>query len=154
MSHETAAVTSQGRRTSRILRFQPDFSWSGIDRAVYKSDGGMSWQGIVRAELVGAADETKLPFHVRYFEIEPGGYSSREVHEHQHVVIVIRGSGAVALGKEVHSISVGDIVYVAPGEVHQFSNPESSAPFGFYCIVAAERDRPIVLSGDASACEI
>jgi ribulose-bisphosphate carboxylase large chain len=32
-------------------------------------------------------------FHVRYFEIAPGGYSTLEKHEHEHVVIPIRGRG-------------------------------------------------------------
>ena len=37
----------------------------------------------------------------------------------------------------------GDAVYVAPDEVHQFRNPSATEPFGFLCVVDAERDRPV-----------
>ena len=37
----------------------------------------------------------------------------------------------------------GDVVYVSPDEVHQFRNPSPTEPFGFLCIVDAERDAPI-----------
>jgi len=34
------------------------------------------------------------------------------------------------------------VVYIAPGDPHQFRNDEGDEPFGFLCIVNAERDRP------------
>jgi hypothetical protein len=35
------------------------------------------------------------------------------------------------------------VVYIAPNDPHQFRNPEEAGePFGFLCIVNAERDRP------------
>ena len=37
----------------------------------------------------------------------------------------------------------GDVIYVAPNDPHQFRNPDDATePFGFLCIVNAERDRP------------
>ncbi len=35
-----------------------------------------------------------------------------------------------------------DIAHVSPLDVHQLKN-ESSEPFGFFCIVDHERDRPM-----------
>ncbi|MFW6124633.1 MAG: alcohol dehydrogenase catalytic domain-containing protein [Pirellulales bacterium] len=93
------------------------------------------------------------PFHVRYFEIEPGGSSSREMHQHEHVIVVLRGRGSVALGEEALPISFHDVVYVAPWEVHQFSNPGGEEPFGFLCIVPADRDRPVPVDGGQTSCE-
>ena len=60
--------------------------------------------------------------------------------------MVLRGRGEVALGGEVHALSFGDTVYVAPHEVHQFRNVSGDEPFGFLCIVDAERDRPVIVT--------
>jgi ribulose-bisphosphate carboxylase large chain len=97
---------------------------------------------VTRALLVGGAGE-RTAFHVRYFEVAPGGFTTLERHAHEHVVVVLRGRGEVRLGGDVHALDFGDTVYVAPGEVHQFRNPSASEPFGFLCLVDAERDRPV-----------
>jgi ribulose-bisphosphate carboxylase large chain len=126
--------------TSRVLRWQPDFRWEGVPVEAYKSAAD-HWCGIQRTVLAGKHGE-QTAFHVRYFEIEPGGFSSREHHAHEHVVIVMRGSGKVQLGDDMHELSFGDVVYVAPHEVHQFRNV-SEEPFGFLCMVDARRDAPM-----------
>jgi len=56
---------------------------------------------------------------------------------------VLRGAGAVRLGEAVHPLGCGDTVYVAPHEIHQLRNPSASEPFGFLCLVDAERDQPV-----------
>ena len=127
--------------TSRVLRWQPGFRWEGVPVEAYKSPAD-HWCGIQRTVLAGKGG-AKTAFHVRYFEIAPGGFSSRESHRHEHAVIVLRGRGLVNLGNERHELGFGDTVYVAPHEVHQFLNP-TSEPFGFLCIVDAERDRPVL----------
>jgi ribulose-bisphosphate carboxylase large chain len=127
---------------SRILRFQLDFRWQGVPMTEYKAPGP-HWCGIKRASLVGETGE-QTQFHVRYFEIAPGGFSSLEHHAHEHVVVVLRGRGEVQLGRDQHALRYGDTIYVAPHEVHQFRNPSSEEPFGFLCIVDARRDAPVV----------
>ena len=97
---------------------------------------------MTRTSLVGGSDEIPVPFHLRYFEVEAGGFSSLEKHEHQHVVVIIRGRGRVTLGDRDSPVAFGDVVYIAPWEVHQFGNPDGPEPLGFLCMVPAERDRP------------
>jgi ribulose-bisphosphate carboxylase large chain len=97
--------------------------------------------GVLRSILVGQGGE-RTSFHARYFEIAPGGHTTLERHQHEHVVVVLRGAGEVILGDAVHPLGFGDTVYVAPQEVHQFRNP-SAEPFGFLCLVDAVRDRPV-----------
>jgi quercetin dioxygenase-like cupin family protein len=128
---------------SRVLRCQGDFRWPGVPVAEYKQSAEHH-RGVTRMGLVGDAGEATA-FHLRYFEIAPGGYSSREHHEHEHAVVVMRGRGIVQLGDAVHEIGFGDTVYVAPHEVHQFRNPSATEPFGFLCIVDAVRDRPMLV---------
>ncbi len=129
---------------SKVIKHQGHFVWDGPVRRIYKDEPG-SWRSMTRTSLVGGSDELPVPFHVRYFEVEVGGFSSLEKHAHQHVVVVVRGGGEVLLGERRQLLSFGDVVYIAPWEVHQFRNPEGPEPLGFLCVVPAERDRPVAV---------
>jgi quercetin dioxygenase-like cupin family protein len=130
-------------RGSRVLRFRPEFRWEGVPEAEYKQSAD-HWRGVTRFGLVGGTGESTR-FHLRYFEIAPGGFSSYERHRHEHAVVILRGRGEVQLGEVVHAVSFGDTVYVAPNEPHQFRNPSGTEPLGFLCVVDAERDPPTPL---------
>src|SRR3954471_14830092 len=119
-SCEAAAPPGAAAAGSRVLRFQPDYHWEGVPVAQYKAPAD-HWAGVRRTVLVGAAGE-RTRFHMRYFEIAPGGFSSLERHEHEHAVFVLRGRGEVRLGGRVHALGFGDTVYVAPREAHQLRN--------------------------------
>ena len=138
---------------SKMLRFLPDaFRWQGVAAEAYKSDTS-TYKGMTRFELLGKRGESPQ-FHVRYFEIAPGGYSTLEQHEHEHCVIPLRGKGECQIGCRLYPLAFGDMIYVCPSDPHQFSNPaENAEPFGFLCIVNAERDRPVALDG-LGVCEI
>jgi quercetin dioxygenase-like cupin family protein len=137
-----------------IFRLLGTFAWEGVPRQQYKASGP-HWAGVSRTELIADPTSTELPFHLRYFEIEPGGYSSKERHAHEHVVIVARGRGTLELDGASKEIGPGDIVRVRSWQLHQFRHANGTEPFGFYCIVAADRDRPVVEgeADGASACE-
>jgi ribulose-bisphosphate carboxylase large chain len=126
---------------SRVVRFGADFRWLGVPVADYKAPGD-HWCGIRRSTLVGDQGE-QTQFQLRYFEIAPGGFSSLEHHRHEHAVVVLRGRGEVRLGEDRFDLGFGDLVYVRPDEVHQFRNPHAE-PFGFLCIVDAQRDAPLI----------
>ena len=66
--------------------FDPEsFRWQGIEPRPYKQGGG--FEGITRYVI---ADQLPAAFALRYFELEPGGYSSLEKHRHVHLVIALR----------------------------------------------------------------
>ncbi len=132
--------TSNASQASRVIRFE-GFRWADVPPVSYKNEGE-SWRAVTRHPLIGAPDGT--PFHVRYFEVEPGGYTTHERHEHQHVVVALRGDGEVRLGNRWQAIRFGDVVFVASNDPHQF-RATGDEPFGFLCIVSAERDRPVPL---------
>lgn len=125
--------------TSRILRYS-GAGWDEV-RAEPYADGSLPL--VSRRPL---ASPGPAGFDVRYFEIESQGATRLERHEHVHVVVCFRGRGRVRLGDETHKVGFGDVVYVAPGEVHQFQNPYAE-PFGFLCVVDRERDRPVPAGG-------
>lgn len=122
------------------------FHWAGRKPSSYKAtelQGDLPFREVVRHELLGRFGEP-MAFHLRYFEIGPGGHSSREKHQHIHAIIGVRGEGALELEDRTVTIKPMDIAYVPPMRVHRLSHVASSCePFGFFCIVDAQRDRPI-----------
>ncbi len=124
-----------------LMQFEEGFSWSDRPAVPYKATEDFPFKGVIRRELVGKSGEVTA-FDLRYFEIEPGGFTSLEKHIHTHTVICVRGRGVVDLAGKNVEIKPFDVVYVRPLEVHQLKNP-SEEPFGFFCIVDHERDRPI-----------
>jgi ribulose-bisphosphate carboxylase large chain len=125
----------------RVIRYLGDFRWKGIRAERYKKEEGTkNWANIIRNVLIGNRGES-TKFHLRYFEISPKGFSSLEWHNHEHVVICIRGKGNILLGNKWVKIGYLDTVYIAPKTIHQLKNPYNE-PFGFFCIVNAKRDKP------------
>jgi mannose-6-phosphate isomerase-like protein (cupin superfamily) len=82
-----------------------------------------------------------MAFSPRYFEIQPGGHSTLERHEHAHWVLILRGQGHVLLGDQLIKINPYDTLTIPPMTWHQFQ-PIGAEPFGFLCVVNQERDRP------------
>ena len=125
---------------SKVIKCS-DYQWKSVPRREYKDDTSC-YEGVHRYSLLGEKeDEQQLNFQTRYFEVEPGGYTSLELHRHPHSVVIIRGSGEVILGNELHQLGMHDVVYVAPETPHQF-HATGDDPLGFICIVDRYRDRP------------
>jgi len=128
---------------SKVLKAR-GYRWEGVPVREYK-EGGDHFRGVIRQTLLGEGEgEESLAFITRYFEVEPGGYSSLERHRHPHSVVVVRGRGEVILGDEVHPLRPLDCVYVAPDEVHRF-RATGEEPLGFLCVVDRDRDLPRVV---------
>ena len=121
-------------------KFKPSddrYAWDHVERTSYKEEGA-HFTAITRQVLF----DEGLPAQVRYFEIEPGGYSSFEKHEHVHAVMTLHGLGQAIVGEEVFELAPYDLVYVPPNTWHQFLAGEST-PLGFICMVDCNRDRPV-----------
>ncbi|MFL5883806.1 MAG: cupin domain-containing protein [Thermoleophilaceae bacterium] len=130
---------------ARRFTFDPaSFRWDGIGEEAYKfslgDERGMGWKGVSRHTL-GAPADLGAGFELRYFELERGGYSSVEKHEHVHFVIAVRGTGRALVGESVLDLGPFDALYVPSLTPHRWIN-EADEPFGFLCTVDAERDAP------------
>ena len=125
--------------------------WIGVEHEGYVP--GIA-TNVVRHTLVGgrkeAASEAGPSNEVRYFALPPGTVSRLEKHEHEHFVIVGEGVGHAIVGETVREVRVHDVVYVAPLVPHQFVN-RGTETFGFFCMVAAERDYSQELSAEELA---
>jgi ribulose-bisphosphate carboxylase large chain len=149
--NEKKGVTSN---KTRFYKHKGNYTWQGIKTERYK-DKGSHWADVIRRVLVGNHNES-AKFHLRYFEILPGGYTSFEKHKHEHVVVAIRGRGIVFCGESEsdhtgknYTLNFLDTLYIAPDTPHQLSNPFRE-PFGFLCIVNAKRDKPKILKQKGS----
>ena len=108
------------------------FEWEGASAQDYEPPAA---QRVTVRWLIGPQE--KAPhFAMRYFEVEPGGRTSLDSHEHDHGVMILGGTGRVLLGDDEVEVSFGDVVYIPPYELHQFKNV-GREPLGFLCVVPA-----------------
>jgi len=109
-------------------------------------EGAFEWEGKAPEEYIaetakGASidwligpREAAPHFAIRYIEVEPGGHTSLDDHEHEHGVMILRGKGKVLMGQEEVEVGFGDILFVPGKERHQFRNA-GDEPFGFLCVI-------------------
>jgi mannose-6-phosphate isomerase-like protein (cupin superfamily) len=134
-------------QTSKVLTCRA-YRWQGVEVTPYTADPA-PFKDVTRQTLLGERPgEEPLQFITRYFEVQPGGYSTLELHQHPHAVIVLRGTGQVVLDTERRAIAPYDCVYVAPGTTHQF-RATGNEPLGFLCVVDRVRDRPRVIKEES-----
>ena len=132
----------------RIRQVQGDgFRWDGVELTAYKEEGSAPFKAITRQVLF---QRPELRCELRYFEMQPGGHSTLERHEHAHAVMIFRGRGRCLVGDEVREVATPDLVFVPSMTWHQFRATEGE-PFGFLCMVNVERDRPQLPSADEVA---
>ena len=137
LAERVARASEDPAGMSAHVRQTDPFRWEGIAVSPYKADG-THFSGITRQLLFDGGNG--LDCQLRYFEIEPGGYSSLERHHHAHAIMVVRGPGRAFVGDAVIDMAVNDLVRVPPLTWHQFRAGE--VPFGFLCVVDCARDVP------------
>ena len=112
--------------------------WQGVEHKPYKEDDRALFEKISRQTLFSRPD---LAGELRYFEVEPGGHSTLERHEHVHAVLILRGSGQALLGDHIATLAQNDLVTIPPMTWHQF-RANAGDHLGFLCMVDAIRDKP------------
>ena len=120
------------------------YRWEGVNTLPYKQDDRALFKSITRQVLFA---DPQLHAELRYFEIEPGGYSTLERHEHVHAVLILRGHGHCLVGQEVRAVELRDLITVPPLTWHQF-RASADEPLGFLCMVNAVRDKPQLPSAE------
>ena len=105
-------------------------NYKDINQDKVEMDGA---QGVKIRWLI-AKDEGAPNFAMREFDVEPGGHSPYHSHDWEHEVFVLEGEGAVVTESGETPISPGSVIYVKPGEMHNFKNTGQS-PMRFLCMV-------------------
>lgn len=129
-------------KTFRAAR--EDFRWDHVAELAYKQDGSAPFKNISRQVLF---EDPSLGCQLRYFEMQPAGYSTLERHEHVHAVMILRGHGTCLVGGEVRRVKPRDLVTIPPMTWHQFRADKAEA-MGFLCMVNQARDKPQLPSTD------
>ena len=89
----------------------------------------------VTMKILIGSDENSKNIVMRQFKILPGGHTPKHTHDFEHVVKVVSGKGQIEdENGKLHELNAGNSVFVVPGELHQFSNPNDE-PFEFLCII-------------------
>jgi quercetin dioxygenase-like cupin family protein len=127
-----------------VHRRAAGYRWEGVEELPYKEDARARFKTITRQVLFR---DPQMRAELRYFELEPGGFSTLERHRHMHAVMVLRGRGQCLVGETVRPIEERDLVTVPPMTWHQFRAGRTE-PLGFLCMVDAERDKPQLPTGD------
>ncbi|TWT44269.1 hypothetical protein RAS1_06790 [Phycisphaerae bacterium RAS1] len=88
--------------------------------------------------LVGPTDGARN-FHMRHFEVEPGGYTPHHQHNYEHEILILRGAGVAQSETGERALRAGDVIWVPPNEMHQFRNT-GDQPLEFICLIPAPMD--------------
>jgi len=122
-----------------------NFSWDGIKQIEYKSAEKTSetFHSVTRQNIFESTVNTM--FDMRYFECAVNGFTTLEKHEHEHVVMVMRGKGKVIIRDEVLAVEPHDLFVIPSWAPHQLVN-DGHEPFGFICTVNGKRDEPVLLA--------
>jgi quercetin dioxygenase-like cupin family protein len=88
--------------------------------------------------LVGPEDGA-ANFHMRHFEVAPGGYTPHHQHDYEHEILILKGAGIAKSCDGERAFKSGDVIFVPANEMHQFINP-GDQPLEFICLIPAPRD--------------
>ena len=94
--------------------------------------------GATMRMLVGPGDGASN-FHMRQFEVAPGGFTPHHSHDYEHEILVLGGQGVAKSEQGDRPLKAGDVIFVPPNEKHQFLNT-GSEPFSFICLIPAPQD--------------
>lgn len=81
--------------------------------------------------------------------MEPGGGMPNHTNSIEHEQFILRGRAMVGIGKDIHEVKSGDVVFIPKGTPHWYK-AEGDEPFEFICVVPNETDHIEVLEKSSS----
>ena len=109
-------------------------SWDSVDPAPSDHGEGVSIRWVINREH-GAPN-----FAMRLIEVQPGSSTPFHDHWNELEVYLLQGMGTVKGSEGDRALDIGDVVYVAPNEEHQFVT-SGTEPFKFICVVPLEKSQ-------------
>lgn len=102
------------------------------EQNIVQMDGA---QGARMRMLIGPEDGAGN-FHMRHFEVEPGGNTPLHSHDYEHEIVVLKGEGTATAANGARPFQAGDVIFVPANETHQFKNT-GTTPCEFICLIPA-----------------
>ncbi len=93
-------------------------------------------EGVAGRVLVGRRDGAEN-FCMRVFEIAPGGYSPKHVHDWEHEMFFHAGEGEVLGGGGWRPVRAGSAVFMPANEEHQVRNTGKQT-LTFICLIPSK----------------
>ena len=90
----------------------------------------------VKMRMLIGPDESAPNFHMRHFEVAPGGCTPHHNHDYEHEIVVLKGGGLARSEQGDRLFKAGDIIFVPANEKHQFIN-NGDGPLHLICLVPA-----------------
>jgi quercetin dioxygenase-like cupin family protein len=78
-------------------------------------------------------------FAMRMFELQPGGHTPLHGHPSEHEVFIVEGEGLLVHEGSEHPFKPGYVIYVPPGDAHQFRNTGEGL-LRFLCLIPNEKN--------------
>lgn len=101
-----------------------------------QTDVQMEGASGARMRMLIGPDDAAPNFHMRQFEVAPGGHTPHHRHDYEHEILVLGGSGIARSEQGDRPLKAGDVVFVPPNEKHQFQNT-GDEPLSFICLIPA-----------------
>ena len=96
-------------------------------------DMGPELPGVSMQVLVGPEDGAEN-FVLRRFTLEPGAATPKHQHDWEHEIVVTEGEGVLVTPEGDKPLVPGDVIYLAPGDLHQFRNA-GTGTYRMVCLV-------------------
>jgi quercetin dioxygenase-like cupin family protein len=113
---------------------ETNFAWENVPLVVYEAEDA---RGTTKRVMIGPS-EAAPTFHMRYFNIEPGGNTRLDQHDYEHGILILHGRAKVLLGEESVEVGPNDVIFVTGNDVHRFE-ALGDEPLGVLCVVPSER---------------
>lgn len=104
-----------------------------------QSDVRMEGASGAKMRMLVGPNEGAGNFHMRHFEVAPGGYTPHHQHDYEHEILILSGQGFARSEQGERRFQAGDVIWVAPNEKHQFVN-DGKEPCTFICLIPAPKD--------------
>lgn len=92
-----------------------------------------------RMRMLVGPEEGASNFHMRHFELEPKGHTPHHRHDYEHECVILKGTGIIKSEQGDRPFKPGDVLFVPPGEMHQFVNTSDEA-VEFICLIPAPKN--------------
>jgi len=92
--------------------------------------------GVTIRQLLAENVDAKK-FHMRMFEVQPGGHTPFHTHDWEHEAFILQGTGKLVSEQGDKPFEAGDAIWVPPNEKHQFKN-DGSEVVRFLCLIPTQ----------------
>ena len=93
----------------------------------------------VKMRMLIGPEQGAKNFHMRHFEIAPGGHTPHHQHDYEHEVLVLKGSGYFNCEQGERPFKSGDVAFIPAMERHQVVNT-GEGPCEIICLIPATED--------------